>query len=85
MIAEAIDTLFVVCRALLAWIAVGAFVVTVCLFTGIAVIAQGVKGVRRMLRAPSWAHGRYSARKFTRTHTRPPHGHTEPRTYREAA
>jgi hypothetical protein len=82
---EALDTLFVVCRALLAWIAAGAFVLTACLFTAIAVIAQSVKTARRMLRAPSWAHSRYSARKFTRTHTRPPRGHTEPRTYREAA
>jgi hypothetical protein len=48
VIAEAIDTLFIVCRALLAWIAVAAFVLTVCLFTGIAVIAQGAKGTRRV-------------------------------------
>lgn len=52
LFAEAIDTLFVVCRALLAWIIAGAFVLTVCLFTGIAVIARGVKGARRALDGP---------------------------------
>lgn len=48
LFAEALDTLFVVCRAILAWIAAGAFALTVCLFAGIAVIAQGVKGTRRV-------------------------------------
>lgn len=52
LFAEAVDTLFVVFHALLAWIAVGAFVLTVCLFTGIAVIARGVKGARRALDGP---------------------------------
>lgn len=52
LLAEAVDTLFVVCRALLAWIAAAAFVLTVCLFTGIAVIARGVKGARRALDGP---------------------------------
>jgi hypothetical protein len=54
LFAEAIDTLFVVCRAILAWIAVGAFVITGCLFTGIAVIAQGAKGTWRAVRG-IWA------------------------------
>jgi hypothetical protein len=85
VIAEAIDTLFIVCRALLAWIAVGAFVVTVCLFTGIAVIAQGVKGVRRMSAGPSWAYGRFGARMFARARLRRSSGRTEPQAYREAA
>ena len=49
---EALDTLFVVCRALLAWITAAAFALTVCLFTGIAVIARGVKGARRTLDGP---------------------------------
>jgi hypothetical protein len=48
LLAEAIDTLFVVCRAILAWIAAAAFVLTVCLFAGIAVIAPGAKGTRRV-------------------------------------
>lgn len=85
MIAEAIDTLFVVCRAILAWIAVGAFVATVCLFTGIAVIAQGVKGARRMLAGPSWRRGRFGARMFARARTRRHSERTEPQAYREAA
>jgi hypothetical protein len=54
VIAEAIDTLFIVCRAILAWIAAGAFVLTVCLFPGIAVIAQGAKGTWRAVRG-AWA------------------------------
>jgi hypothetical protein len=85
VIAEAIDTLFIVCRAILAWIAVGAFVVTVCLFTGIAVIAQGVKGARRMLAGPSWRRGRFGARMFARSRLRRSGGRTEPQAYREAA
>jgi len=79
VIAEAIDTLFVVCRAILAWIAVGAFVLTICLFTGIAVIAQGVKTTRRALRGPSWARSRFRARIFARTRTRRPNRRTRPR------
>lgn len=82
---EALDTLFTVCRALLAWIAVAAFVITVCLLTGIAVIAQGLKGARRALAGPSWARGRLRARMFARTHVRASRGQQEPRTYREAA
>lgn len=85
LIAEALDTLFVVCRAILAWIAAGAFVLTGCLFTGIAVIAQGVKGARRVLDGPSWARGRLRARMFARIHARRPNRRTEPQAYREAA
>lgn len=85
MIAEAIDTVFIVCRALLAWIAVAAFVLTVCLFTGVAVIAQGVKGARRMLAGPSWARGRLGARMFARARLGRSSGHAEPQAYREAA
>jgi hypothetical protein len=76
VIAEAIDTLFVVCRAILAWIAVGAFVLTVCLFAGITVIAQGVKTTRRALR-PAWARSRLRAWHIARR--------ARPHDYREAA
>lgn len=85
MIAEAIDTLFIVCRAILAWIAAAAFVATVCLFTGVAVITQGVKGVRRMLAGPSWRRGRFGARMFARARLGPSRGQQEPQVYREAA
>lgn len=70
---------------LLAWIALGAFVATVCLFAGIAVIAQGVKGARRMLDGPSWRRGRLGARMFVRARTRAAQRRTAPHDYREAA
>ncbi|GHD70386.1 hypothetical protein GCM10010317_077610 [Streptomyces mirabilis] len=46
---DAIDAAAAIWQALLAWIVAAAFVATVCLFAGIAVIAQGVKTARRAL------------------------------------
>lgn len=49
MIAEAVDTATAIGWAIVAWIAVGAAAVTVCLFTGILVGAWGWKTARRAL------------------------------------
>jgi hypothetical protein len=46
VIAEAIDTLFIVCHALLLWIAAGAFVATVALFTLVLSGAWAWRAVR---------------------------------------
>lgn len=50
MITEAIDTAYTIAGALLAWLAVIAFIVTVALFTTVLAVAQGVKAARRRLR-----------------------------------
>lgn len=47
MIAEAIDTLFIVCHALLLWIAAGAFVATAALFTLVLSGAWAWRAVRK--------------------------------------
>jgi hypothetical protein len=47
VIAEALDTLFVVCRALLAWIVVGAAAATVVLFTTVLTGASVWRAIRR--------------------------------------
>lgn len=49
MIPEAINTATAIGWAIVAWIAVGAAAVTVCLFTGILVGAWGWKTLRRAL------------------------------------
>jgi hypothetical protein len=47
VIAEAIDTLFIVCHAILAWIVVGAAATTVVLFTTVLTGASVWRAIRR--------------------------------------
>ncbi|WP_037616367.1 hypothetical protein [Streptomyces aureus] len=85
---EAIDTALAILNAIVAWIAVLAFLATVVLYTLILTGAWIRRGVRRR---PSWRRGRLRARRYARaTHKRPSRRtatwrHAQPRSYEEAA
>jgi hypothetical protein len=84
LIGEALDVLFVACRALLAWIAAAAFAATVVLFTTVLAVAQGWKATRRALRGPSWRRGRLRARIHARRHRKRHSEPTDTPNYQEA-
>jgi hypothetical protein len=85
LITEALDALFAIRDAILAWIAVGAAAVTIVLFTLVITGAWTWRAIRRAAIRPSWGRGRFRARTFARRRTKRPNEPTEPRAYQEAA
>ena len=85
LLIEAIDTFFAILDAILAWIAVIAFVATVFLLTTVAAVAHGWTAVRRRITRRSWARGPIRARIYTRTRRKRPNEPTEAPAYEEAA
>jgi hypothetical protein len=89
VIAEAIDTAIAIGWAIVAWIAVGAAVVTIVLFTTILVGAWGWKATRRGLRArvsaeqpagdpsPPGTAERHTAPRWARTDHHDHHDHED--------
>lgn len=85
MIAEAIEAMEHVVRALAVWIVIGVFVGTVVLLSGLACGTWAVKRAWRALSGPSWARGRLRARILARRRTRASEERTEAPDYQEAA
>lgn len=75
MIAEAIDTLFTLGWALLAWIVLTAIAATLALYSVIAIAWWTIRALWKGLSSPSWARNRLRARRYARSK----------REYREAA
>lgn len=80
MIAEALDTLWTLGKAMAIWIVAFAIVATAVLYTLTAAVIATSRGLRRATRwawhrtGPTWGRNRYTARRIART-----------RTYEEAA
>jgi hypothetical protein len=96
LLAQAIDTLWTLIQAGAAWLVLLALAGTAALYTITVTVVLAVRvmwrsgrwavqAARRGPVGPSWARGALRARILARTRTRAPHGHTEPRGYREAA
>lgn len=80
MIAEALDTLWTLGKAMVIWLAALAIVATAALYTIATAVLTTWRGLRRATRwavhrtGPAWARNRYTARRIARN-----------RTYEEAA
>jgi len=73
VIAEALDTLITLGKAMAVWLVAFAIVATAVLYTIAAGLFATWRGLRRVARAchprtPAWARNRIAARRIARTH-----------------